>query len=329
MKFNWPNKIIFLYGCCMALAGCKQTPPPITVVLDIKDKKITSTQLDSAMQVLRRRLLLLNDEKASITILADKKQIIVESSVIKGRKDIAYLTTHGKVAFRECYITSEIYPLLASGMKAKEEPVPTSAQQAEPDVYDLLKQTPQPDKSSGLLTLNEPGAGYRYNMPQIGFVWLKDTPALRKRFALLQPYLPSKTVLLYGRSESAIKRQRDTLLELYAVKTAEESGMGNEYIASAEASYDEVGRPVIFIRLNREGTNKWSLLTRNNVNRPLTIIVDDWVYAAPIVVSEITGGVVQINGMTSIAEANLIAKAIAGGYMPLALQFNSMKSKAR
>jgi SecD/SecF fusion protein len=52
--------------------------------------------------------------------------------------------------------------------------------------------------------------------------------------------------------------------------------------------------------MNAEGARIWARLTRDNVGQSIAIVLDDYVYSAPRVHQEITGGRSQITGDFSI-----------------------------
>jgi len=85
------------------------------------------------------------------------------------------------------------------------------------------------------------------------------------------------------------------------------------HIASAkvtEAPYS--GGPQINIELTKEGTSIFAEVTRNNIDKPLAIIVGGKVISAPIIRSEITGGKAVISGDFTREEAQRIASGIMG-----------------
>ena len=78
----------------------------------------------------------------------------------------------------------------------------------------------------------------------------------------------------------------------------------------------EHGHAVIRVLLTPEGGEMLASMTRDNIGRPLAIMVDSKVVAAPIISSEIQDGIVAINGNFSSREAARIALKIVGGVAP-------------
>ncbi len=76
-----------------------------------------------------------------------------------------------------------------------------------------------------------------------------------------------------------------------------------DHIVHAQVSFDEFNRPEVDFRLDSVGAKDFAELTGNNVGRRLGIIIDDVMYSAPSIKSEIAGGRAQISNMQSQKEA--------------------------
>lgn len=83
------------------------------------------------------------------------------------------------------------------------------------------------------------------------------------------------------------------------------------HIASAKVAKTEYG-PQIEIVFTDEGRNIFAKITRENIGKPLAIIIDDKVISAPVIMAEISGGKAVITGKFSEQEARSIAKRIMG-----------------
>jgi preprotein translocase subunit SecD len=85
-------------------------------------------------------------------------------------------------------------------------------------------------------------------------------------------------------------------------------------MVEAQSSLDQhTGQPVVSFRFGAEGTRKFAEFTRDNIGRPLAIVVDGSVISAPIVQTPILGGVGQISGNLSAEDARQLADRIASG----------------
>ena len=66
------------------------------------------------------------------------------------------------------------------------------------------------------------------------------------------------------------------------------AGVTGEYLADAEATWDEMGRPEVSFTMNRQGADMMGKLTGENVGRKMAIVLDDKITSAPVVESKIS-----------------------------------------
>jgi preprotein translocase subunit SecD len=88
----------------------------------------------------------------------------------------------------------------------------------------------------------------------------------------------------------------------------------NDDIASAcfvEVLDNGVGRPTVEVTFTEQGQQKMAKLSKAHLQKPLAILVDGQVVAAPVIRSEL-GKTVQITGTFSKAEAVKIADGLNG-----------------
>ncbi len=112
--------------------------------------------------------------------------------------------------------------------------------------------------------------------------------------------------------------ETEELIQLYVVKKARngKAPLTGEVVVDARQSFDQGGRPDISMSMNVEGSKKWKKLTGSNIGKPVAIILDDYVYSAPTVQSEISGGSSQITGDFTIDEAKDLANVLKAGKLP-------------
>lgn len=77
---------------------------------------------------------------------------------------------------------------------------------------------------------------------------------------------------------------------------------------------------VVSLTLTDEGKGKFAEVTQANVGKPLAIVYDNSVLSAPNVKQAITGGQAQIDGMSSVEEAQNLASYIRIGSLSLELE---------
>jgi SecD/SecF fusion protein len=106
--------------------------------------------------------------------------------------------------------------------------------------------------------------------------------------------------------------------QLYAIKKGKggKAPLGGEVITNARQGFDERGRADISMSMNAEGARLWKKLTGANVNRRVAIVLDNFVYSAPVVQNEISGGQSSITGNFTIEEAKDLANILKAGKLP-------------
>ena len=83
---------------------------------------------------------------------------------------------------------------------------------------------------------------------------------------------------------------------------------------------------LVLLELNSEGADKFATATRENLNKTISIYMDDTLISAPTVQSEITDGSAQITGDFTAEEATKLANQINGGALPFTLTTSSYSS---
>ena len=109
------------------------------------------------------------------------------------------------------------------------------------------------------------------------------------------------------------------IYELYAIKVTERNGrapLEGDVVTDASDSYDQQGRPCVSMKMNVDGARRWATLTKNNLKRCVAIVLDDNVYSAPTVQSEITGGSSEITGHFTAETTRDLANVLKSGKMP-------------
>ena len=107
--------------------------------------------------------------------------------------------------------------------------------------------------------------------------------------------------------------------ELYAIKVTERNGrapLEGDVVTDASDSFDQAGRPCVSMKMNVDGARRWAALTKANLKRSVAIVLDDNVYSAPTVQSEITGGNSEITGHFTAEDTRDLANVLKSGKMP-------------
>jgi len=157
-----------------------------------------------------------------------------------------------------------------------------------------------------------------FTMPGALGVNVRDTARVNALMASQEAraVLPPNLTFLWDVKPKAIEGQE--YLELYAIRKSRDgvAPLGGEVVSDARQDYDQNGRPEVSMQMNPTGGRKWQKLTGANIGRQVAIVLDDNVYSAPNVQSEIAGGNSSISGSFTIEEAQDLANVLKAGKLP-------------
>jgi len=159
-----------------------------------------------------------------------------------------------------------------------------------------------------------------YDSPVAGYAHYKDTAEVNRLLAMpeVKNMLPRDLRLKWG-VKAADFDQSGQVFELYAIKSTERNGrapLEGDVIVDAMDTYDQHGKPCVSMSMNTDGSRRWATLTKNNVGRNIAIVLDGYVYSAPNVQNEITGGNSQITGNFTPELTKDLANVLKSGKMP-------------
>lgn len=89
-----------------------------------------------------------------------------------------------------------------------------------------------------------------------------------------------------------------------------------DMLTNAQPAFDQNSQPVISFRLNNVGARRFCDVSRNNVNKPFAIVLDNEIISAPVIREPICGGSGQISGGFTIEEATNVALLLRAGALP-------------
>lgn len=91
-------------------------------------------------------------------------------------------------------------------------------------------------------------------------------------------------------------------------------------LLDAQPGFDSrTNEPIISFRFNQSGARKFGSFTKEHVNEPFAIVLDDKVISAPVVREPILGGTGQISGRFTVDGANNLAIQLRSGALPAKL----------
>ncbi len=154
----------------------------------------------------------------------------------------------------------------------------------------------------------------------VGYADYKDTAQVNTYLAMkeVKEMLPKDLRLKWG-VKGADFDKTGRIFELYAIKSSERNGrapLEGDVITDAKDEFDSFGKPCVSMSMNTDGSRRWAVLTKNNVGKAIAIVLDGYVYSAPNVNGEITGGHSQITGHFTPEVTKDLANVLRSGKMP-------------
>ena len=292
--------------------------------------------IDNSYNVLRTRIDRFGVAQPNIQTLEGKMgRIMVELPGIKEPERVRKLLQgSANLEFWETYNSNEIVPSLQAvdnklrdvlAMAAGEETTEATEEKAAVSATDSLAAAlkgntnneatmAQMKKEYPLSSILQLG-GYG---SVVGIANYKDTAEVNKLLAMkeAQALLPRDLSLKWGVKAMDKAGQ---LFELFAIKVTERNGkapLEGDVITDAKNDFDQYNNPTVSMSMNTDGSRRWATLTKNNIGRAIAIVLDGYVYSAPNVNSEITGGNSQISGSFTPEETLDLANVLKSGKMP-------------
>ena len=299
--------------------------------------------VENSYNVLRTRIDRFGVVQPNIQTLEGKMgRIMVELPGIKEPERVRKLLQgSANLEFWETYEASEIVPVLASAdsrardilsvsestdsveVKAEAAAPAVSAKdsltaalkgetaQAKVDMEQLKKEHPL----LSVLQLNQSGVGCI-----VGYADYNDTIQINKVLNMkeVKNILPRDLKLMWGVKASDMDKT-GRIFELYAIKSTQRNGrapLEGDVIVNARDEFDQFNKPCVSMSMNTEGSRRWAVLTKQNIGREIAIVLDGYVYSAPRVNGEITGGNSQITGNFTPEVTKDLANVLKSGKMP-------------
>jgi preprotein translocase subunit SecD len=100
---------------------------------------------------------------------------------------------------------------------------------------------------------------------------------------------------------------------------------GND-VVDARAVFDPENKPVVQLKLNKTGAEKFAKATQKFLGQPIAIYLDERLISAPIIEDVITGGEAVITGIPTIDKAAEIAMLIRAGALPVDLEKKEIRT---
>ena len=157
----------------------------------------------------------------------------------------------------------------------------------------------------------------------VGYANARDTADVNKVIysEIARQVLPAECKLRWGAKAEDFggENAKGDIFALYALKVTEPNGrapLEGDVITSSKDDFDQMGHPSVSMQMNSDGARRWSQITKQNIGRGVAIVLDDAVYSAPRILSQIDGGNSQITGNFTIEDTKDLANTLNSGKMP-------------
>lgn len=291
---------------------------------DADVKKVLNDEVNAAVEnsnkVVRSRIDRFGVAQPNIQILRGKGQIgqiMVEMPGIKEPERVRKLLQgSANLEFWETYTLGETMSSLTAldkrlaGADAKDSAAADSTKAKAAKAKSAAEQHPLFSK---LIMMQ----GMQPTNCVVGYAIAKDTAAINAMVnsEAAKSILPADLKLAWGvKNASGMKAN---VFELYALRANNgQPSMQGDVIADAKDEFDQNHRPIVSMTMTTSGARDWATLTKKNLKKCVAIVLDGYVYSAPVVQNEITGGNSQISGNFTTDDTRDLANVLKSGKMP-------------
>lgn len=311
-------------------------------VKPIIEDEVTGS-VNTAFEVLRSRIDKFGVTQPNIQRIGKSGRILIE---LPGAKDIdrvkKLLQSTAELQFWEVYSNAETAQFFFSAngvlqnlLKDEVEEVEEETTEEGDDLEDLLGEVSDSlatKTTKNLFTVFSPSFPQNQNQSSsvIGNARVTDTATVNKYLAMkeVRALLPNDMKyakflwdhkpfpgILSATNESV------ELINLYAIKSNREdtAPIEGDVIDDASQEFGQTGQPEVSMTMNASGSRQWGKMTTENVGKFVAVVLDDYVYTAPIVNTPITTGRTSISGGSmTVEEAQDIANVLKAGKLPAA-----------
>jgi SecD/SecF fusion protein len=157
------------------------------------------------------------------------------------------------------------------------------------------------------------------NESRMSIIKNADIPQLQKYLDLsvVKNALPTDLRFMFGPLGNDPKDKNFSVI--YAIRTErgkETAPLDGDVIEEARADYNQLGKPEVTMNMNAAGGAIWKRLTGANIGRSIAIALDDVIYSAPNIETEISGGRSSISGSFTPEQTKDLANILETGKLP-------------
>ena len=306
-------------------------------------KKETEAAIAASFNVLRSRIDHFGVTQPNIMRLPNSHRILVELPGVKEPQRVRdLLQGTASLEFWTTYDAREILPALSAADKFIRTEL-TEQPAAEPAAAEPAAAEPA-DRGEGLIAevgadstavAGEAAASGRFDRGQnplfavldpsfaggaaIGAAYKADMAAVNAYLAdpAVRELFPADILFKWGvKGDDKI----DGRYYLYAIRVSTPDGkapLDGSVVTEATEQYAQRGATAeVSMAMNAEGTQEWARLTGENIGKCVAIVLDGYVYSAPVVRTKIDKGTSSISGDFTIQEAKDLANVLNSGKVP-------------
>ena len=293
---------------------------------DADVKKVLNDEVAAAVEnsnkVVRSRIDRFGVAQPNIQVLHGKGQIgqiMVEMPGIKEPERVRKLLQgSANLEFWETYSLNEAYPSL----QALDSRLAKGDAPADSTAADSAKAEKTPAQKAAanqhpLLSKLVQVQGMAPTGCVVGYAVAADTAEVNAMLhsEAAKAVLPADLRLAWG--VKSAEGMKGNVFELYALRAVNgEPSMAGDVIADAKDDFDQNHQPIVSMTMTTNGARDWAALTKKNLKKCVAIVLDGYVYSAPVVQSEITGGNSQISGHFTTDDTRDLANVLKSGKMP-------------
>ncbi len=305
---------------------------------DSQVKKVIDAEIDGAVdrvyKIIQARIDKFGVANPNIQRLPGTNRIQVELPGVENpERARKLLSGAAKLEFVECYELNEyggglnaLGALLDREAKAPVAAAPVAATAAKDTATNALANklaaAPATKDSGKAKTDTSAGSALTKLFLPLGNnigVYVKDTARVNALFARadVKAMFPANLTFAWA-AKGIPAKNGDEILSLEALKKGEgqSAPLEGDVITDAAQDFDQAGRPEVTMAMNGTGARLWKNLTGANIGRRIAIVLDGYVYSAPVINGEIPGGRSSISGSFSVEEAKDLANVLKAGKLP-------------
>ncbi|MDE5691994.1 MAG: protein translocase subunit SecDF, partial [Alistipes sp.] len=305
-------------------------------------KRETEAAIAASFNVLRSRIDHFGVTQPNIMRLPNSHRILVELPGVKEPQRVRdLLQGTASLEFWTTYNANEVLPSLMTADKYLRSALAEAAAHGETFKAEVVETKPAAGETNDLISeIGEtaeaaPAASSRFDRAQNPLFAVLDPAfaggaavgaAYKADMAAVETYLADPKVREFFPADIEFKwgvkgdDKIDGRYYLYAIRVATSDGrapLDGSVITEAREQYAERGASaVVSMSMNAKGAQEWSRMTSENIGKCIAIVLDGYVYSAPVVRTKIDKGSSEISGDFTIQEAQDLANVLSSGKVP-------------